>query len=386
MKPRSPRSLLAVCLLLTVLMAICAPGQVGAQAADATEEIGYTLPIVTEPITLRLLGRESETAGTSFNADAVPLIFQEYEKATGIIIDFEAMPSAELKETAQLRLAARQDIPDLMIIPGEQDGSYLSKYLNDGVAVNLKPYLEKYGMNFKKVVEEYPAYLDAISLPDGSIVGLANVNASQYGFRAQLIRQDWLDKLGLAMPTTPEELLEVAKAFAANDMNGNGQADEIGMSGYGTQFMELGHAWGLHFVTGDGWDIVDEKIVYEPVTEAYRDFLKYIKECVASGVFPADWISVDKATHLARVANDQVGILMRESAANALHWQSPDNSMKKSRHERPLRRGHLHQGSHRRHLAYPRDDLRQQVSRRDREVAGLCHLRRRGEYPKAVRP
>ena len=69
-------------------------------------------------------------------------------------------------------------------------------------------------------------------------------------------------KRQLPMPTTPEELLETALAFAENDMNGNGQADEIGMSGYGTQWKEIGHAWGLHFVTGDGWDVEDLSLIH----------------------------------------------------------------------------------------------------------------------------
>lgn len=41
-----------------------------------------------------------------------------------------------------------------------------------------------------------------------------------------LIRQDWLDKLGLAMPTTTDELIDVLVAFQENDMNGNGLKDE----------------------------------------------------------------------------------------------------------------------------------------------------------------
>lgn len=298
-----------------------------ASSLRAQEETGYTLPIVEEPIELLFLTREVESPGVSFNATPQPLVWQEFEKATNIKIKFDALPSAELKETVQLRLAARQDVPDLITIPGDQTGSYLSRYLKDGVVIPLNDYLDKYGVNYKKVKEEYPVYDQTLRLPDGSIVGLGNLRASQYQFRAQLIRQDWLDKLELPMPTTPDELLETAKKFIENDMNGNGQADEIGMSGYDQQYMELGHAWGLHFVTGDGWDVQDGKIVYEPLTEPYREFLRYIKGCVESGVFPSDWISVDKNTHLARATNDQIGILMREPALSAINFQDPNSGM-----------------------------------------------------------
>lgn len=41
------------------------------------------------------------------------------------------------------------------------------------------------------------------------------------------INKTWLDKLGLPMPTSAEELYETLKAFKANDCNGNGINDEI---------------------------------------------------------------------------------------------------------------------------------------------------------------
>ena len=42
-----------------------------------------------------------------------------------------------------------------------------------------------------------------------------------------MIRKDWVDKLGLAMPATTDELFEVLKAFQEQDANGNGEADEV---------------------------------------------------------------------------------------------------------------------------------------------------------------
>ena len=44
------------------------------------------------------------------------------------------------------------------------------------------------------------------------------------------INVEWLNKLGLKMPTTTEELKQVLIAFKTKDPNGNGKADEIPMS------------------------------------------------------------------------------------------------------------------------------------------------------------
>ena len=47
------------------------------------------------------------------------------------------------------------------------------------------------------------------------------------------IRQDWLDKLGLEVPRTWDEMAAVAEAFVTQDPDGNGEADTIGILGPG---------------------------------------------------------------------------------------------------------------------------------------------------------
>jgi putative aldouronate transport system substrate-binding protein len=301
----------------------------GKDDKSVEEHNGYRLPIAKEPITLVFLTRESEIPGTSFMNDNA-LIWKEFEKNTGIKIKFDAKPSSELKEVVQLRLAAKQDVPDLITIPASQDGAYLAKYFSDGAIIRLNEYINKYATNMLNIFKQYPDYEQAMTLPDGSIVGIGSMRSTKYAFRNHAIRQDWLKKLDLEMPKTPDDLLNVAKAFVENDMNGNGKADEIGMSGYGDQWKELGHAWGLHYVTGAGWTTRNGKVVYEPVTPEYQDFLRYLKKCVQEGVFPADWASVDKKTHQARLINAQCGIELRASATAVINYLSEDDSMRKN--------------------------------------------------------
>src|SRR5690606_22113118 len=45
------------------------------------------------------------------------------------------------------------------------------------------------------------------------------------------INTEWLDNLGLEMPTTPDEFFDVMSAFKNDDPNGNGIADEIPITG-----------------------------------------------------------------------------------------------------------------------------------------------------------
>lgn len=69
---------------------------------------------------------------------------------------------------------------------------------------------------------------DAIPSSDGKSYYIGyllsqNINTDGHFF----INRTWLDRLGLAVPTTIEELTDVLRAFRDRDPNGNGLADEI---------------------------------------------------------------------------------------------------------------------------------------------------------------
>ena len=53
-------------------------------------------------------------------------------------------------------------------------------------------------------------------MPYKSVTAIDNNQGMLY------INQNWLDKLGLQIPKTTDELYNVCKAFATQDPNGNG--------------------------------------------------------------------------------------------------------------------------------------------------------------------
>lgn len=106
-------------------------------------------------------------------------------------------------------------------------------------------------------------------------------NVVRYPQLAAMIRQDWLDKLGLEMPATQEEFVEVLRAFKTQDPNGNGIADEIPTGGReGAVWMD--HLFDMYGVAMRGgeplWDIYDGELTYSPVTPNMRDALIFIHD------------------------------------------------------------------------------------------------------------
>lgn len=80
---------------------------------------------------------------------------------------------------------------------------------------------------------EKDAYTDGKLYYLGNVSSLPGIKDEPFGYvgptantYCMKIRQDWLDKLDLPMPTTPDEYLNTLIAFRENDVNGNGIADE----------------------------------------------------------------------------------------------------------------------------------------------------------------
>jgi putative aldouronate transport system substrate-binding protein len=86
--------------------------------------------------------------------------------------------------------------------------------------------------------------------------------------RAYFIRRDWLDTLGLDMPTSFEELESVLYAFKNEDPNGNGLNDEIPY--FNDKFEEmirLANLWGARVY---GYDSYEQRICLDDNNKLYH--------------------------------------------------------------------------------------------------------------------
>ena len=104
--------------------------------------------------------------------------------------------------------------------------------------------------NLTALAEKRPELLATATMPDGHIYGLPGISEMGYidddgtyigiGAIPQFtsINKDWLEKVGMEMPTTLDELHDVLVAFKENDCNGNGDAtDEDSDVLYGKQLV-----------------------------------------------------------------------------------------------------------------------------------------------------
>ena len=162
---------------------------------------------------------------------------------------------------------------------------------------------------------------------DQLAIDLVTFHGEQYGLpqpppipkrEGLVIRKDWLDNLGLAVPTTPEELFAVAVAFTEQDPDGNGKNDTYGIGGFlngqglGTRFDFIMGAYGVPGVwnfTGEGdfgLNVRDEN---------YPEALAYFKSLVDAKVVDPDWTTLKRDDFRARWKQGSFGIMWEDFAA-----------------------------------------------------------------------
>ena len=72
--------------------------------------------------------------------------------------------------------------------------------------------------------------MDAVTF-DGKIMAIPALTVPDDGYQLMWIRKDWLDKLGLPIPTTIDEIEATAKAFIEENPGGNPEGTTIGILG-----------------------------------------------------------------------------------------------------------------------------------------------------------
>jgi putative aldouronate transport system substrate-binding protein len=290
------------------------------QEKEVTREVTKVVETVITPtpapapLTLVWMRADSECAQWSLTRDT-PLLFEWTEEATGIHMSFDVVPQADYEQVFNLRAAAGDIKADLVQMQGSSDASYLARAFSDGVIVSMNDLLEANGQNMLALFKEYPEYKQDLSLPTGEFLAIGAATTSPYEMRVWSIRQDWLDKLGLSMPGTLEEISSVAQSFATKDPNGNGKADEAGMlspDGLWGLIVMTGQAYGLVGMV-DGWHVKDGKVINDWIDPHFYDVFTFLNDCVKKGAVPPDYddASLNFGSVMSRAVNGQVGLWVR---------------------------------------------------------------------------
>lgn len=229
-------------------------------------------------------------------------IMKENEEAAGVNIDWQVYYDSDWNEQKSLLLASG-DLPDafwgsicLKDTDISQNQSFFTE-LTDLISPNMS--------NLTGIFEKDPSMRATVTDREGKIFSLPKklplrpqVNDVMY------INKTWMDKLGLAMPTTTEELTAVLQAFVEKDPNGNGKNDEIGYSAVQALGGDLRHImapYGTMVARDNGKDgtnymaLTDGKPTFMPTQDNYKEAVKYVQDLYAKGLIDPECFTQDSS-------------------------------------------------------------------------------------------
>ncbi|MBI9102760.1 MAG: extracellular solute-binding protein [Spirochaetales bacterium] len=199
------------------------------------------------------------------------------EEANGVNLNWEIISTTVKDEQFNLMLASG-DLPDLIAYyEGKKGYSSINKFGSEGAFLPVEDLVAEYAPHLKARILDDPKVRDVLTAADGHIYYIPMMSALNAA-RGWFIRYDWLDKVGMDVPTTTDELYDVLVAFRDRDPNGNGEKDEIPMVFRGRgddSFYNLG-ALAYAFDADMGWVVRNGKVVYGPSEPQYKDFMAYI--------------------------------------------------------------------------------------------------------------
>lgn len=242
------------------------------------------------------------------------------EEQTGLKIEMTWIPASDAEILVDQQLQSGDELPDAYIGFGSHNifkQPNLQHYINSGAIIPLTDYIEQYGTHTKAVYEHLSEFYvkELMTQGDGHVYFMPGFTYSMITRYSQIlwINKGWLDKLNLKMPETTDELHDVLTAFKNRDPNGNGIADEIPMAGteaaYSKQpYDNLMNAFVYNDPKNSRLYVEDGKVRFGPVTDAWRNGLKYLNTLCAEGLYSLLSFTQDDQ-QMIQMANDEADIL-----------------------------------------------------------------------------
>ena len=209
----------------TMAFGLCAACTLGMTASISAESVNYYG--FDDPVPLNI--------GVAYNSDFSWAPGESVEdnawwnlyKENGFDLKLMYSVDGTQADTKRTTAIASGTYPDIMYVSGTD----MVKYAQTGVIADITDAYDAYATDELK---EYIAVggdgaLDSAKV-DGKIYGIPQVFDNHSAAMMMFIRQDWLDNLGLEIPTTMEDLKKVALAFTEQDPDGNGQNDTYGLA------------------------------------------------------------------------------------------------------------------------------------------------------------
>ncbi len=278
---------------------------------ETAAEIAY--PLSDEPVTFELwYSFPGDLADTMEEWLPKNSVLKAVEEVTNVNLTFMLQSVTTATENFNL-LVVSGDYPDLFYDAGSYYSGGMDKAIEDNVILDLTDLIQENAPHYYSLISEDPELLAATTTASGRFAEihrlLAEPAASSTGL---VIRQDWLDALGLETPSTLDEFHDVLLAFK-NEM---GATEAYGLAAGGVQD---GNQFTSAFdVSGQYADFMGTYPIYQVdgevkcgwIEDGFRDYLALMHQWYEEGLIGRDFYIENNGHGIesSKTTTDQVGL------------------------------------------------------------------------------
>ena len=231
---------------------------------------------------------------------------KNWQANTGVTVEFQHPAAGQENEQFNL-MVADGNLPDVIergwvnAYPGGPE-----KAISDGVIIALNDVIDQYCPNLKKYLEENPDIDRMVKTDNGTYFAFPFIRGEDglcYTV-GSFIRKDWLDDLGMEVPTTIDEWHDVLVAFKEQ----KGAVAPLCFDNANFKFSNpFAFAYGVgmsssKFILGDNGEVV-----YAPAQEGWKEYLTTMHQWYEEGLIDADIATLTGDQVTAKMTTDQAG-------------------------------------------------------------------------------
>lgn len=313
-----------ICLILVILLILSAASACSTQETTATNpqatqgtgaaagefgSLDLVLPDAYTPaIPMQSVASINATVKFHEGQDIYNNVWtRAYKELLGIDLSYQWVVDGSQYEQKLNASIMSGETPDMFHVNPQ-----LLKLLDDSdlIADLTSVYEAEASQATRDILAQDPVALKASSI-EGKLMGIPLTDASIASAPVLWIRQDWLDKLGLAGPASMDDVMTIAERFVKEDPDGNGQDDTIGLgvtkdlwgaiAGLGGFFNGY-HAYPLI------WHEKDGQLVYGSVQPEMRPALQALQEMYQNGLLDREFGVKDVNKISETIANSKCGM------------------------------------------------------------------------------
>ncbi len=260
----------------------------GSSATTAEGASAATVADTGTPVPIRWVRSGNEQDPTKDR------ILLELQKRLNITLEIVSIPWDQTNKL-NIMMASGEQID----LANSDPGKTLNEWAQNGLVLSYDEYLKDGKYPYVSAVVNAEVY-KGLKIDGKAYIKPLGLCPQQWGY---LIRQDWLDNLGLKVPTNISEFYEVIKAFTNGDPDKNGKKDTYGLyvraggdadpSALQT-YTYIERAYAINAGAGNWVELSDGTVTRYEVSDAGKQAAQFIAKAIKEGLINKDWLSLKR--------------------------------------------------------------------------------------------